>query len=268
MKIRYEIEHIQFLRTGYLLMNTRDLSKAFSAFCARPVSEKAVKSILQNHQITCGRKPKDRLINRVRMFTPIHVKFLKKQYVGRSVNELTRVFNAKFNMNMTRQQIRTAVHNRGFTSGRTGQFEKGQRPWNAGTKGQGIMRPNKTSFKKGHVPPNRRPLGSERVCSKDGFILIKVAEKDPHTGFPTRFKHKHVHVWEQANGPVPEGMVVAFQDGNKLNITIENLMLISRAELLRLNKHGYKNAPDELKPSILALAKLETKTFQMEKKAA
>ena len=68
------------------------------------------------------------------------------------------------------------------------------------------------------------------------------------------------------NGPVPEGMVVAFRDSDKLNIEPENLMLISRAELLRLSQHGYKDAPDKLKLSILALTKLEVKTGVLRRK--
>jgi len=80
------------------------------------------------------------------------------------------------------------------------------------------------------VPPNRKPLGAEHICSKDGFILMKVPERDPHTGFPTRYKHKHVHIWEQAHGPVP-----------------------------------YKNTPDSIKPSVLALSTLEVKTWKREK---
>ena len=123
-----------------------------------------------------------------------------------------------------------------------------------------------TSFKKGNAPPNRKPLFSERVCPKDGFILIKVPERNPYTGFPTRYKHKHVYVYEQEHGPVPEGMVVALIDGDKTNCEPENLMLISRATLLNLNQLGYKDMPDKLKPSVLALAKLQVKTWAKEKK--
>ena len=56
-------------------------------------------------------------------------------------------------------------------------------------------------------------------------------------------------------------MVVAFKDGDRTNCEPENLMLISRAELLVLNQHGYGEMPAELKPSVLALARLEVKAF-------
>lgn len=126
------------------------------------------------------------------------------------------------------------------------------------------MKPNSGNFQKGHVPANRKPIGSERI-SRDGFIEIKVAEKNPYTGFPTRYKHKHVHVWEQRNGPVPDGMVVAFKDSDPTNCNINNLMLLSRAELLKLNQHGYKKMPVELKPSILAVSKLQVKAMAKER---
>ena len=262
---RYTPEQIEFLRTGYQSMNARDLAEAFSAEFGLERTESQVKSTLQNHRIRCGRAQKDRLINRVRIFTPEQVQFLRDNYGGRSVVEMTVFFNLIFNTCFTRQQIKTAVHNRKITSGRTGCFELGHRSWNKDTKGQGLTGANKASFKKCHKPKNHRPLGSERICSKDGYVLIKIKERNPHTGFPTRWKHKHVHMWEQEHGPVPDGMVVAFRDGDKTNIVPDNLILVSRAELLRLNKHGYKDMPEELKPSVLALSKLEVTTFEKEK---
>ena len=139
-----------------------------------------------------------------------------------------------------------------------GRFYKGHTTWNAGTKGQGLTGPNSGSFKKGNVPPNRKPLWSERIDTKDGYVLMKVPEKDPHTGFPTRYRFKHVWIYEQIHGPVPDGHVVIFKDQDKRNFDPDNLVAIKRAELLQINKAGYREAPDELKPSILALGKLKT----------
>lgn len=260
MRIRHTAEQITFLRIGYQSMNVRDLTKAFNAYFGMKKIESQIKSTLQKHKILCRRAPKDRLINRYRLFTTEQVEFLQDNYTGRSVAELRVMFNAEFDTDMTIEQIKTAVHKRGITSGRTGCFEKGHKSWNKGTKG--LTSANKTSFKKGSVPTNRKPIGSERICSKAGYVLIKVVERNPHTGFPTRYKYKHVHIWERDHGPVPDGMVVAFCDGDKRNIEPENLMLISRAELLILNKYKYKDAHAELKPSVLSLAKLEVKTFE------
>lgn len=193
-------------------------------------------------------------------YTAEHLDFLRVGYATKPLRYLVQSFNEKFSMTATCAQINSVLNRYRILSGRTRRFEKGNIPWNAGVKGS--LKANVTSFKQGNIPATRKPLGSERICSKDGYIYVKIAERNPHTGSPTRYKCKHVHVWEQKNGKVPPGMVVAFKDGDILNCDPDNLMLISRAELLRLNQHGYKEMPDKLKPSLLALTKLEVKIFK------
>jgi len=260
---RYTPGALAFLKDEYRSMKVSDLTAAFNRAFGQKKNECQIKSALKNHHITCGRKPKDRLVNRIRLFTPEQIRFIRDNYAGRSIAEMTDIFNQRFDTSMTHHQIKTFVHNRGITSGRTGFFEKGFTPWNKGTKGQGLTGANKTSFRKGNVPANRKPDGSERI-EKD-YVMIKVRERNPYAGFPTRYKAKHVHIWEQIHGPVPDGHAVIFKDGDKLNFDPDNLALVSRSELLRLNKHGYKDAPEEIKPSILALARLEVKTFEVQR---
>lgn len=245
-------------------MNVHRLTEAFNSWFQTAKTETAIHSALSNNKIRCGRKVADRFINRIRLFTEEQINFIKENYTGRSVEEMTDIFNARYGIARTRQQMKTFVSNRSITSGLTGRFPQGHKPWNGGTKGQGLTSANKGSFKKGNNPPNRKPVGSERVDA-NGFIYIKVAERDPYTGFTTRYKLKHVHVWEQAHGPVPKGMVVAFINSDQTCCEDENLMLISRAELLNLNQHGYREIPDELKPSVRALSKLQVKTWAKEK---
>ena len=191
-----------------------------------------------------------------RIYTPEQARFLRDNSTGRTVAELTELFNERFNDDKTILQIKAFVKNRHITSGKTGQFEKGQTPWNRGIKG--YMGANTTSFKPGNLPHNHKPLWSERV-SKDGYIEMSIPESNPHTGFWSRYKPKHVWIWEQAYGPKPKGSVVIFRDGNNRNFDIENLILVTRAELLALNLHDYREMPCELKPSVLALARMEVK---------
>lgn len=263
-RLKYTTEHLEFLRSGYQSINTCDLTKVFNERFGLEKTETAIRSALKNYNIKCGRAPKDRFINRIRLFTAEQKSFVRTEYKNSSLADLVRVFNDRFGTTRTRKQMRCFVKNHGIISGRTGFYEKGHEPWNVGTKGHGLTGPNKSSFKNGHVPANIKPIGSERT-TRDGFIEIKVAEYNPYTGFPTRYKHKHIHVYEQKNGPVPKGMVVAFRDSDKTNCEPENLMLISRAELLMLNRHGYKEMPAELKPSVLALSKLKVKARAVEK---
>ena len=216
-----------------------------------------IHSIYGNHNIRRVRIGPGKGNGKPRSYTPEQIDWLMANYAGRSHTEIASGLNARFGIDKTAEQIKSFIGNRGLNTGRTGQFEKGQVSWNKGVKG--YMGANATSFKKGNAPANRKPLYTERIDSKDGFILIKVPERNPHTGFPTRYKHKHVWVWEQANGPVPEGHVVAFRDSNKLNCELDNLMLLTRTELLSINLHGYKEMPAELKPTILSFAKIEAK---------
>lgn len=245
-------------------MNVRDLTKAFNKRFKIKKTEVQIKCALANHKIVCGRPHGKRLITPRRLCTPEQDEFIRTKYLKYGVRELAGMLNKKFGTSFTEQQIKTYVFNHKIKSGRTGCFEKGHNSWNKGTKG--LCKPNSGSFKKGEVPANHRQLGSERICPKDGYVLIKVAEWDPNFNRPTRWKPKHVHIWEQENGPVPEGFCLKFIDGDKENVDPSNLMLISRALNLRLNKYGYNDAPAELKPSILALAKLEVKTFSVEKR--
>jgi hypothetical protein len=188
--------------------------------------------------------------------TPEQLAYLREAYVTMSLSELPPAFNAKFGTALTEKQIRSTLRNHRIKSGRTGRFVKGQTSWNLGEKG--YMGPNATSFQKGQIPHNHQPLWSERV-GKDGYVEMSVPERDPYTGSHTRYKHKHIWLWEQANGPKPKGMAVIFKDGDKSNFDTENLALVTRAELLAMNLHGYKDQPAELKPTVLALAKVEAK---------
>jgi hypothetical protein len=57
------------------------------------------------------------------------------------------------------------------------------------------------------------------------------------------------HVWEQNNGPIPPKHVVVFKDGDRSNCAIENLDLISMAELAHRNRM-WNRLPRELAEAI------------------
>ncbi len=179
-------------------------------------------------------------------------------------HRLRREAHAEFAKLFGRQDVSFTNYNalckrKGWTTGRNGRFESGQKSWNKGQKMPFNEKSAATQFKKGSIPPNRVPMWTERVC-KDGYVEIKVPLKNPHTGSPTRFMHKHRHLWEQQNGPLPEGHALKCLDGDKTNCHPSNWEAIPRGLLPRLNgKSGrrYDLAPDELKPTILATAKLE-----------
>lgn len=82
-----------------------------------------------------------------------------------------------------------------------------------------------TMFKKGNVPHNHRPLGSEGL-RKDGYIWVKIAE-------PNRWVQKQRAVWMQHYGEIPKGYNVQFRNKDRRDFRIENLYIITRAEQMR-----------------------------------
>lgn len=130
------------------------------------------------------------------------------------------------------------------------EFKKGHVPINKGTKGMFPGQGGATRYKKGHVPHNYRPVGSER-CNVDGYWEVKVAD-------PKTWKLKHVLLWEEVNGPVPKGHCVVFLDGDKNNLSLDNLALISMAANARRNQLGLHGDSIELGKAAIATAELLT----------
>ena len=151
---------------------------------------------------------------------------------------------------------------KGWLTGRTGCFSKGITPHNKGKAMPDHVKAKvmATTFKPGNEPHNTRFLGHERL-SKEGYVEVSVAEVNPHTGYGRRYVLKHRHQWEQINGPVPDDHVLKCLDGDKANTDPSNWEAIPRALLPRLAGVNvgihYDSAPSELKPSILAVAKLD-----------
>lgn len=179
--------------------------------------------------------------------------------------ELHSGFVARFGRNdVSVDNLKALRTRKGWRTGRTGQFAKGDTPPNKGKtcapgKGGNHPRARATQFKAGNKPANRRPLWSERI-DVYGYVEIKVPVTNPYTKAKTRFMHKHRYLWEQANGPLPKGKALKCLDGNRLNTDPENWIAVPRGMLPRLNnKHGraYDKAPDAVKPTVMAVATLE-----------
>lgn len=124
------------------------------------------------------------------------------------------------------------------------QFKKGQPPANKGKRmsPETYSRVAPTMFRKGNVPANHRPVGSERV-NIEGYVEIKVAE-------PNRWKLKHRVIWEQEYGRIPKGSNIQFRNRNRQDIRIENLYLISRQDQLKNENSLMARYPEDLRKVI------------------
>jgi hypothetical protein len=156
--------------------------------------------------------------------------------------------------------IKRLCNRKGWNTGRTGHFTKGMPPANKGKKMPFNADSARTQFKKGgrtgRANDLYKPIGTERV-SKDGYLERKI-----HDGMPLQSRWRAVHLveWEKQHGPLPEGMCLKCLDGNKSNTEPSNWEAIPRALLPRLNGRfgrNYDQAEPEVKPTIMAVAKLE-----------
>ena len=173
-----------------------------------------------------------------RKYTQEHIDFLAANIQGCPFKDLTAKFNERFGRALSVTAVVSLTHNHGLHNGIDSRFNKGYEPtqykkgcvpWNKGMKGIGGWEP--TQFKKGNKSWNWVPIGSERV-NRDDYVDVKVDDGK----LQKNWKGKHVLIWEAANGPVPEGHAVIFGDGDRRNFNPENLILVSRKQLVRLNQ--------------------------------
>lgn len=178
-----------------------------------------------------------------------HIDFIKA-HQGASAREMAELFTEHFNIHVTKNQMKAVMYRNNISSGKTGRFEKGNIPHSKGQKmsKEQYEKCKLTMFKKGHIPKNHREIGSERI-TKDGYIEIKIKE-------PNLWVLKHRIIYEKYYGEIPAGYSVIFGDGDKLNCDINNLILVSRSELLILNRNKLIKKDSSLTKTGVNIAKL------------
>ena len=186
------------------------------------------------------------------------IAWLRENVPGRTTKQVTELinqqgFDKKYGMVFSDAAIKGAKNRYGIKSGTTGGVPKGYslkypkgmesyiRSIAVGRKTKEIaelvsvhfgIEFRATMFKKGDVPANHMEVG-EYTHTTDGYLIRKVKEIGQQW---ERFEFVHRAVWEEHNGPVPEGKMVSFLDGNKDNCNIENLVLIDNEENLEMNR--------------------------------
>lgn len=185
-------------------------------------------------------------------YTQAQIDWLRDNRALFRVSTLAAAFNRQFATCLSTSALIGTCKRHGMRATTHGCFVAGDKPWNYGVKGYRAS--IGTEFKKGHAPKNTLPVGTE--LAKDGdYLWVKIAE-------PNVWRQKHRLIWEEKNGPQPKGAAIIFLDGNKTNFADDNLQLVTRRELLQLNRNKYTQAPSELKPSVLAVSKLQSAVFQ------
>lgn len=184
--------------------------------------------------------------------------FIAANAEGKTTKELTELFNSYFKLELQTTQIRAYKKNHKLISGINTRFKTGQKPFNKGKK-KYWTGGEETQFKKGNKPHNYLPVGTERVNS-DGYADIKISD-------PNKWKAKHILIWEEQNGPVPKGHAVIFGDGDKMNLDISNLILISKKKLLIMNKNELIQGNVELTKTGVIIAEVYEKIQEKKKES-
>lgn len=154
--------------------------------------------------------------NRAIPYSDAELSWIKVNQVGISRKDLAIKFNATFNRELSADNLGGLCKRRKWANGLDTIFTEGQESWNKGTKG--LTSRNRTTFKKGRVPHNHKPIGHE-YQNTQGYIMIKVAE-------PRKFELKQRHVWQLANGTIPARHVIRFLDNDRTNCSLDNLVCV------------------------------------------
>ncbi|NWL89587.1 HNH endonuclease [Paenibacillus sp. 79R4] len=237
-----------------------EIADVFNARFGTEVSEGQIKSFKANHKIKSN-VPRKRITGDEGLFTQEQKDFIKRNVSGRLNEELAKLVNKKFNLQITARQMNTYKNNHGLVSGLDCRFSKGSTPANKGTKGLYNVGGNRTSFKKGQRSQNYKPVGSERI-DRDGYTLIKVSDLGP---WHKRWRHKHKVIWEEKHGPIPKGHVILFADQNRRNIDLDNLIMIKQSQLSVLNKKGLLHDDAELTKTGIIMADIYLKIGERKK---
>lgn len=209
----------------------------------KPISPAGMQSYKSDHGIVNPPRYSRKFIKAVLELVPSH-----------SLQETADILSVRFGRPVTYGMLRGIMKRRGILTGRTGRFEPGV------SHGKGRTLSDETRekirgtwFKKGGVAHNKVPVGTE--VFRDGYMLVKVKD-GPDLDQWDRWVAKHRLVWEQAHGPIPEGMMVVFLDGNTRNCELSNLALVSREENGIMNTKKLRSQNAEATKVAITVAKL------------
>ncbi len=257
-------ERDNYLKEIYVDRTNREIAKLMSEKFNYNFTENSIDSRKVILKIRSGKRCSN-------IYTKEIIDYVKNNYKGKSTIQLSGEINKVFGMNTTNDSIQNLKsrikQNEGFEfepARNDGCFVKGQKSWNKGKKWDEFMskesqeKSRTTCFKKGNNPANMDAIGTEKwkTGHKDrndeGFLYVKVQDK--HGRF--NWKAKHRLIWEQAYGKIPKGYKVIFRDGNRHNIVLSNLALVSNSQMLILNRYKLIFEEQELTEVGINIAKV------------
>lgn len=253
---RYPQELEDFAREHVDGMSTEDLARLVSERFGIDMTTGKMRAYKKNHGLRSGLRGPGK--GRYRTFPAEIREYIESNISGTPVEALKDMVNDRFGTSYTYNQIRAHAHNNGLTNGVVTRFELGRTPQNKGVKGVCSPGCEKGWFKAGHTPANKTPIGTVLVKS-DGYLWQKIGEgcRD--------WRQKHILVWEEHHGPVPDGCVITFLDGDRTNVSIDNLACITRAEHSAMTRWNLRSEIPEITEAGIALCKVKKAVIKAKK---
>lgn len=250
MSQRYPPEVHAFIRENVVGRTAAELAAMTNSAFGTNFTKDTMRAYWKNHRLRSGTPhglPKGHPSD---TFPASVGDFIRANYKGTGHAEMAAMLKEKFGLDYKPSQIKGFYGNHKLNSGRTGHFQKGHVPPNKGKKGYCAPGCEKTHFKKGHTPANTMPIGTI-LTKADGYVWKKIGEG--------RFDWKQLHLllWEEAHGPVPDGYVIIFKDGDRQHCVLDNLVMVTRGEHAVMNKHGLRPESPEYVDSAILIAKIK-----------
>lgn len=270
MSQRFPPEVHAFIRENVVGRSAAELAEMTNAAFGTTFTKETMGCYKKNHKLRSG--PPDTRIHKTgpngrkglptKLYPRDIMDFIFDNYQGVGPTDMAERLNERFGTSYTPGQIKGFYGSHKLNSGITGRFEKGHESHNKGKKGLKYPGSEKGWFQDGHDPYNTAPVGTILVKS-DGYLWKKIDNKPKNK--IKNWRQLHLIVWEEANGPIPDGHFIIFKDGNKQNVALSNLMMISRAENAVMNKFGLRfRTPEHTEAGVL-IARIKSTAYRRKK---
>lgn len=266
----YPQEVHDFVKEHCAKLRDKELARACNEALGTDFTAQRMKSFRANHKYCNGKKQwsKEEYWKYQTRYPQGMYEYIRDNSWGVSSKEMAERCNEKFDTNWTPTGMKQFRQRHGIKSGVTGWYQKGHPP---GTKGKTIeeickydpeklARVRSGQFKKNHIPHNHVPVGTVTVVQGDK--LIKVRETGEQW---ERWRYLSRVVWEEHNGPIPEGMCISFKDGDNMNCDISNLMMINRSESAAMTGYKLRSEDPDLTMAGLGMVRLKQKAAKVRK---
>ena len=185
-------------------------------------------------------------MSKIYKWTETELEYLREIAEGKYISEIVELMSKKFNYPFRKTQIKSAMTKHKIKNNMKCKVRKGTKPWNKGIK-----------IGNSHIH-NLKSIGDEYINS-DGFVMIKLDN-------PVRWVHKHRYIYEQAFGEIPKDKVIIFLDGDKTNLSLDNLHCITRKQLMKMNQNNLFYSDPELTKVGIEVASLMLKVNEAKRR--